>query len=88
MKLKTEWGVLLHIYVNGWVFLIDRYLVVGLHIFRGAPVDDAPYVGLVDAHPEGDRGHHHLHLVVHERSVGLLCKLKKLNHNQTKEKKR
>ena len=37
-------------------------------------MDDAADVGLVDAHPEGDGGRNHLHLVVEERLVRFLSK--------------
>ena len=63
-------------------------LVVGLHITGRAPVDDAADVGLVDAHPEGDGGRNHLHLVVEERLVRFLSKnFDRADQNQFFEKK-
>ena len=51
-------------------------------------MDDAADVGLVDAHPEGDGGRNHLHLVVEERLVRFLSKnFDRADQNQFFEKK-
>ncbi len=42
------------------------FLVVALEVLRKVVVDDEPDVGLVDAHAEGDGGHHDEDVVAHE----------------------
>ena len=52
-------------------------LVVALEMLRQVPVDHEPDVGLVDAHPEGDRGRHDLDLVENERFLDPLPLLRR-----------
>lgn len=52
-------------------------LVVALEMLRQVPVHDEPDVGLVDPHPEGDRGHHDLDPVKNERFLDRVALLRR-----------